>query len=109
MNAIRIAGMWYVGLGLCFASAADRPPHAPTDPIVRSVEVRYEGASAADKERIMALLRPLLGHPCSERSVEEVIRKSYDMPKIGGSRIFAEPLSNGVKVVFAVHLVYRIQ
>jgi len=83
------------------AQGAGQTPGAPA-PIVRAVELIWPGASAAQKERLLARLQTHVGKPYSERMVEKDIRHVfYDVPGFGG-RVFSEAVPDGVKVTFSM-------
>lgn len=54
------------------------------------------------KERILAQMRTAVGQPYSDSMVEEDIRTLYKTGSIQNVRIFAQPESDGVKVIVAV-------
>jgi len=71
-------------------------------PIIRSVEVEYTGPATVSKERILAQMRTAVGQPYSDAVVEQDIRNLYSTGNVRNVRIFAQPLSDGVKVIVAI-------
>jgi outer membrane protein insertion porin family len=88
-----VSAIWF-----CAASAA----HGQAAPIVRSIEVQYSGPATVSKERILAQIRTAVGQPYSDSIVEDDIRNLYKTGTIQNVRIFAQPESEGVKVIVAV-------
>src|SRR6266705_6468438 len=68
-------------------------------PIVRSIDVQYNGPATVSKERILAQLRTAVGQPYSDQIVEQDIQNLYKTGSILNVRIFAQPEGDGVKVV----------
>src|SRR3984893_14637814 len=75
--------------------------HGQGAPIVRSIEVQYSGPATVSKERILAQIRTAVGQPYSDSIVEDDIRNLYKTGTIQNVRIFAQPESEGVKVIVA--------
>jgi outer membrane protein insertion porin family len=71
-------------------------------PIVRSIEVEYTGPATVSKERILAQMRTAVGQGYSDSVVEQDIRNLYSTGSIRNVRIFAQPVSDGVKVIVAI-------
>src|SRR3984893_297 len=76
--------------------------HAQGAPTIRSIDVQYSGPATVSKERILAQMRTAVGQPYSDSTVEEDIRTLYKAGTIQNVRIFAQPESDGVKVIVAV-------
>src|SRR4029077_8721338 len=76
--------------------------HGQELPIVRSIEVQYSGPATVSKERILAQIRTAVGQQYSDSTVEDDIRSLYKTGTIQNVRIFAQPESDGVKVIIAV-------
>lgn len=96
--------MFFVTCAALFAAASaqaqqQQPPEAP---IVRSIDVQYSGPATVSKERILAQIRTAVGQPYSDSTVEDDIRNLYKTGTIQNVRIFAQPESDGVKVIVAV-------
>ena len=84
-------------------SARAQGPEAPqAPPIIRSIEVEYTGPSTVSKERILAQMRTRVGQPYSDQVVEQDVETLYKTGSILNVRIFAEPESDGVKVIVSV-------
>ena len=77
-------------------------PAAPSAPIVRSIDVEYTGPATVSKERILAQMRTGIGSAYSDAVVEQDIRNLYSTGVVRNVRIFAQPLSDGVKVIVAI-------
>jgi outer membrane protein insertion porin family len=89
-------------VALAGAVSAQEPAQAPGPPMVRAIEVRYSGPATVSKERILAQIRTTVGQPYSGTVVEQDIRNLYATRVILNVRIFAEPVTDGVKVIVAV-------
>jgi len=83
---------------------AQAPQSAPAPPIIRSIDVQYTGAQAVSKERILAQMRTKVGQPYSNQVVEQDVAALYKTGVIQNVRIFAQPESDGVKVIVAVQI-----
>src|SRR5436853_3096165 len=81
---------------------AQAPQSAPGPPIIRSIEVQYTGPATISKERILAQIRTRVGQPYSNQVVEDDIKALYKTGFIRNVRIFAQPESDGLKVIVAV-------
>jgi outer membrane protein insertion porin family len=88
-----------VSVAALFGAATARGQGAP---IIRSIEVQYSGPATVAKERILAQMRTTVGQPYSDQTVEDDIRNLYKTGSIQNVRIFAQPESDGVKVIVAV-------
>jgi outer membrane protein insertion porin family len=71
-------------------------------PIVRSIDVQYLGPATIAKERVLAQMRTQVGQPYSDQVVEDDIRSLYKTGAIENVRIYAKPVSDGVRVIVAV-------
>jgi len=87
------------------ASAQAQQQQPPEAPIVRSIDVQYSGPATVSKERILAQIRTAVGQPYSYSTVEDDIRNIYKTGTIQNVRIFAQPESDGVKVIVAVQTI----
>src|SRR5262249_16019161 len=76
--------------------------HGQEAPIVRSIDVQYIGPETLSRERILAQIRTSVGQPYNDAIVEDDIRSLYKTGTIQNVRIFAQPATNGVKVIVAV-------
>src|SRR5216110_274042 len=90
--------LFVTALGL-FAPAIARGQQAP---IIRSIDVQYSGPATVSKDVILAQIRTAVGQPYSDSTVEDDIRSLYKTGTIQNVRIFAQPESDGVKVIVAV-------
>lgn len=71
-------------------------------PTVRAIDVQYSGPATVAKDVILAQMRTAVGQPYSDSTVEDDIRNLYKTGAIQNVRIFAQPESDGVKVIVAV-------
>ena len=69
---------------------------------MRSIDVQYSGPATVSKEAIRAQMRTAVGQQYSDSTVEDDIRNLYKTGTIQNVRIFAQPESDGVKVIVAV-------
>src|SRR5256884_2316492 len=90
--------LFVTALGL-FAPAIARGQQTP---IIRSIEVQYSGPATVSKEVILAQMRTTIGQPYSDQTVEDDIRNLYKTGTVQNVRIFAQPETDGVKVIVAV-------
>jgi outer membrane protein insertion porin family len=106
MRSFRGSGRgWTVAIVFVAASALFGPAsaHAQQEaPIVRSIDVQYSGPATVSKEAILAQIRTAVGQPYSDSTVEDDIRNLYKTGVIQNVRIFAQPETDGVKVIVAV-------
>jgi outer membrane protein insertion porin family len=100
---------WTVAIVFVAASAIFAPATAnaqqgqpPEAPIIRSIDVQYSGPATVSKDAILAQIRTAVGQPYSDQTVEDDIRNLYKTGTIQNVRIFAQPESDGVKVIVAV-------
>ena len=95
-----------ISLAVAFVGAvsssvyAQQGPQGP--PIIRDIEIQYVGAGTINKDRILAQLRTKIGKIYSDEVVEQDIRQLYKSGGVQNVRIFAEPVTDGVKVIVAV-------
>ncbi len=71
---------------------------APQAPIIQEIDVRFVGPTTLSKERVLDNLATKAGSPYNERLVEEDIKSLYATGNVSNARIFAEPVSGGLKV-----------
>lgn len=69
---------------------------------MRAIDVQYSGPATVAKDVILAQMRTAVGQPYSDSTVEDDIRNLYKTGAIQNVRIFAQPESDGVKVIVAV-------
>ena len=75
------------------------PPAQQGPPPIKSIEIQYVGPQTISKARVMAQLRTKAGQPFSESLAEQDIRALYATGAVQNVRIFAEPESDGAKVI----------
>src|SRR5438270_7220769 len=96
---------WTVAIFFVAASALFMPATARAQqeaPIIRSIEIQYSGPATVSKEAILAQMRTTIGQPYSDQTVEDDIRNLYKTGVVQNVRIFAQPETDGVKVIVAV-------
>lgn len=93
-------GIWLALCASLLGAASVQAQNGP--PIVRSIDVEYTGPATVNKERILAQMRTKVGDPYSDGVVEQDIRQLYTTGAIRNVRIFAQPETDGVKVIVAV-------
>ncbi|MEY2601413.1 MAG: outer membrane protein insertion porin family, partial [Verrucomicrobiota bacterium] len=69
---------------------------------MRAIDVQYSGPATVSKDVILAQMRTAVGQPYSDSTVEDDIRSLYKTGTIQNVRIFAQPETDGVKVIVAV-------
>ena len=69
---------------------------------MRAIDVQYSGPATVAKDVILAQMRTAVGQPYSDSTVEDDIRNLYKTGTIQNVRIFAQPETDGVKVIVAV-------
>jgi len=78
------------------------PVQAQREPIVRDIEVKFEGPATVSQERILANIGTTIGQPYSPSRVEEDVRNLFLSGDVTNARIFASNVSGGVKVTVIV-------
>ena len=74
---------------------AQMPAQAP---IIKEINVQFVGPTTLSKERVLDNLATKPGAPFNERLVEEDIKSLYATGSVSNARIFAEPITGGLKV-----------
>ncbi|MEI6376844.1 MAG: outer membrane protein assembly factor BamA [bacterium] len=67
-------------------------------PIIKEINVQFVGPTTLSKERVLDNLATKPGAPFNERLVEEDIKSLYATGSVSNARIFAEPITGGLKV-----------
>lgn len=67
-------------------------------PIIRQIDVQFVGPTTLSKERVLDNLATKVGMPYNERLVEEDVKSLYATGNVSNARIFAEPVTGGLKV-----------
>src|SRR5438128_2773033 len=96
---------WTVAIFFVAASALFVPATARAQqeaPIIRSIDIQYSGPATVSKEVILAQMRTTIGQPYSDQTVEDDIRNLYKTGTVQNVRIFAQPETDGVKVIVPV-------
>src|SRR5205823_11345369 len=88
------------------SALAQSPPDAAQrrgPPVVRSIDVQYDGPVTISRSRVLAQMRTKIGQPYSDIVAEDDIRKIYKTGSVQNVRIFGEPEGDGIRVVVAIH------
>ena len=75
--------------------AAQSQSQAPT---IQEIDVQFVGPTTLSKQRVLDNLATKPGAPYNERLVEEDIKSLYATGSVSNARIFAEPVTGGLKV-----------
>ncbi len=67
-------------------------------PIVQEIDVRFLGPTTLSKQRVLDNLATKPGAPYNDRLVEEDIKALYATGNVSNARMFAEPVTGGLKV-----------
>lgn len=67
-------------------------------PLIKEIDVRFVGPTTLSKERVLDNLATKVGAPYNDRLVEEDIKSLYATGGVSNARIFAEPVTGGLKV-----------
>ena len=71
-------------------------------PIVREIEIRFDGPETVNRAVVMANIQTALGKPRQRDVVEKDVRSLIGTGFFFDVRVLEEPVSDGVKVVFQV-------
>lgn len=74
---------------------AQAPSAGPT---IKEIDVQFVGPTTLSKERVLDNLATKVGAPYNDRLVEEDIKSLYATGGVSNARIFAEPVTGGLKV-----------
>ncbi|MDR1191789.1 MAG: outer membrane protein assembly factor BamA [Verrucomicrobiales bacterium] len=75
---------------------------AARGPIVKDIEIEYEGPHSVDRSVIISNMRTTIGQPYSLSAVEEDVRNLYATGLFVNLRIYDEPLGDGLKIMVLV-------
>ena len=78
-----------------FRLSAQVPAQAP---VIRQIDVQFVGPTTLSKDRVLDNLATKVGAPYNDRMVEEDIKSLYATGNVSNARIFAEPVTGGLKV-----------
>ena len=67
-------------------------------PIIKEIDVQFVGPTTLSKQRVLDNLATKPGVPYNDRLVEEDIKSLYATGSVSNARIFAEPVTGGLKV-----------
>jgi outer membrane protein insertion porin family len=82
--------------GVLMPSAGAQVPQQA--PIVQEIDVRFLGPTTLSKQRVLDNLATKPGAPYNDRLVEEDIKALYATGNVSNARMFAEPVTGGLKV-----------
>jgi outer membrane protein insertion porin family len=101
MTNFRFPALPRLLLGICLLLSHGPRLGAQTagqGPIIRQIDVQFVGPTTLSKERVLDNLATKVGAPYNERLVEEDIKSLYATGNVTNARIFAEPITGGLKV-----------
>ena len=75
--------------------SAQMPGQAPS---IKEIDVQFVGPTTLSKQRVLDNLATKVGAPYNDRLVEEDIKSLYATGGVSNARIFAEPVTGGLKV-----------
>ncbi|MEI6321607.1 MAG: outer membrane protein assembly factor BamA [bacterium] len=105
MTSIRVPAIVQLLLVVCFilgssvriyAQTTQQPPS--TAPTIQQIDVQFVGPTTLSKQRVLDNLATKVGLPYNDRLVEEDIKSLYATGNVSNARIFAEPITGGLKV-----------
>ncbi len=94
----RVAGLLWLLL-LPHWLAAQEPAPAP---IVREVEVKFDGPVTVNKAIVLANIQTAVGQPLSESLIQQDVRDLINTGYFFDVRVAREPVADGVKVIYQV-------
>ena len=84
-------------IGVAFPSKL--PAQVPSGaPLIKEIDVQFVGPTTLSKQRVLDNLATKVGAPYNDRLVEEDIKSLYATGGVSNARIFAEPVTGGLKV-----------
>jgi outer membrane protein insertion porin family len=89
--------MSFLLLGLIGSADRLAAQSQPT-PTIQEIDVQFVGPTTLSKQRVLDNLATKPGAPYNERLVEEDIKSLYATGSVSNARIFAEPVTGGLKV-----------
>ncbi len=92
----RIAGLIWLFLLPCGLWAQD------TAPIVREIEVRFDGPATVNKAVVLANIQTAVGRPISEQLIQQDVRDLINTGYFFDVRVSRETVANGVSVIYEV-------
>ena len=95
LNTLLMAGVAVFTGSFMSEARAQVPQQAP---IVQEIDVRFLGPTTLSKQRVLDNLATKPGAPYNDRLVEEDIKALYATGNVSNARIFAEPVTGGLKV-----------
>jgi len=77
---------------------AQNEPGPGQAPVIQQIDVQFVGPTTLSKQRVLDNLATKAGAPYNDRLVEEDIKSLYATGNVSNARIFAEPVTGGLKV-----------
>jgi outer membrane protein insertion porin family len=74
----------------------------PTGPMVREIEIRFDGPETVNRAVIMANIQTAVGKPRSRDLIEQDVRSLIATGFFLDVRVLEEPAADGVKIIFQV-------
>jgi outer membrane protein insertion porin family len=68
-------------------------------PVIKEIDVQFVGPTTLSKQRVLDNLATKVGAPYNDRLVEEDIKSLYATGGVSNARIFAEPVTGGLRVI----------
>jgi len=90
-----------LGVFLAFWSVSTQKVQAQAPappPTIQEIDVQFVGPTTLSKQRVLDNLATKVGTPYNDRLVEEDIKSLYATGNVTNARIFAEPVTGGLKV-----------
>lgn len=89
----------FLGLLLILSQGVSLDAQMPGQaPLIKEIDVQFVGPTTLSRERVLDNLATKPGAPYNERLVEEDIKALYATGGVSNARIFAEPVTGGLKV-----------
>src|ERR1051326_6276862 len=85
-------------------SQISQPPaqQAPPRPIIRAIDVEYNGPATVSKERILAYMRTKVGDPFNDATVQQGVEPLKKSGPLKTFRFLGDQKADGVKVIVQV-------
>lgn len=80
------------------ASTAVRAQTPGQAPLIKEIDVQFVGPVTLSKQRVLDNLATKVGEPYNDRLVDEDVKSLFATGSVSNARIFAEPISGGLKV-----------
>lgn len=70
----------------------------PVMPVIKEINVEFVGPSTLSKERVLESIATKVGQTFNDRMIDEDVKVLYATGQVSNARIFAEPITGGLKV-----------